>query len=218
MKLALFFLVSLVAASSCLASVTLSASGTLASPTNAGLNGLVGAVFTVQTVFSGTNYVDDGSASPAPGLPVAIGDNALTTLTISGAADPGLNGTYAHYSGSTSAHYYPGYAGLYGGAADFGILYFDLGLGDYVGMGLWSDPTSSGELAVIGGEIQLADFGTGPILPPAGQNETYLRASIGGQVGDMSIIDGSFSVVPEPGPAALALLGFAGLARRRRCC
>lgn len=211
MKTRNFLLASVFTISSAQAAITLTASGTLANSTTAAGEALEGAQFAIQTVFSGTSYVDNGS-----GLPVAIGDAAFTTITISGASNAALNGTFSHYAGNTASHYYPTFAGLYGGAADLGTLYFDLGAGNFIGVGLWAFATPSGSAATIGGTIQLSDFSNGVIRPSTGQNETLFRANIGGQDGNLEISGGTFTAVPEPGAAALILAGSLGFLRRRR--
>ena len=211
MKTRNFLLASAFAIGSAQAAITVTASGTLANSTVASGEALEGAQFVIQTVFSGTSYVSDGTA-----FPVALGDAASTTITISGASNAALNGTFSHYAGSTTSHYYPSYAGLYGGAADFGILYFDLGGGNSIGVGLWAAATPSGSTVTVGAPIQLSDFSNGSILPAAGQNETTFMIDIGGQDGVMEITGGSFTAVPEPGAAALLFVGSIGFLRRRR--
>lgn len=196
--------------------VSLSVTGTLNNPSGGSAADLSGAQFEVKTVFVEEFYVSDGG-DPTP-YPVVVGVNALTSITISGASNPSLNGTFGHFTGSSSALYYPTYAGLYGGVGDLGILYFDLGGGRYIGAGFWTDATVSGAGVGVGDPVDLAHFGTGSVKPATVFNETIFIYNDGSSNGTLQITDGSFSptLIPEPGVLGLALFGVLGLASRRR--
>ncbi len=134
------------------------------------------------------------------GLP-SILSNA-DSLTISGASNPGSNGTFSEAVGAV---FYPTFGGQYFGGADEGswmswmidgqtfansshlaVETSGVNIGDLI------DPSHFGLTAVSGASFQNSSDGS-----------TYLVSAFVGQV-----------VVPAPG--ALALLGMAGLARRRR--
>jgi hypothetical protein len=202
------------------ASVSVTANGDLSSSISPVGNGFNGAHFTFEAIFPDQNYVADDPSSSSP-YPVAVADVTSLKLTITGAADPNLNGTFSHNAGSTNAIFYPTYAGIYAApnnSFDSGELYFNLGGGRLVGMGLFLPITSSGSQAAIGSPMSIDDFGSGALLPPANNRDTLFETFFGGNSSELTVSHGTVSIatVPEPASAALMLFGCIGLVSRRR--